>query len=87
MRQTKATEMMNLMCMKGMCMCCCMSYFATPKPKKKYTPESEYTIRRFQDQKNEISTDESGRPDGLFFYYSDTDTDLFCYASGSVKFP
>ena len=45
MRQTKATEMMNLMCMKGMCMCCCKSYFATPKPKKKYTPESEYTIR------------------------------------------
>lgn len=45
MRQTKATEMMNLMCMESMCMCCCMSYFATPKSEKKYVPESEYTIR------------------------------------------
>ena len=46
MRQTKAATMMNLMCMEGMCMCmCCMSCFATPKPKNNRTPESEYTIR------------------------------------------
>lgn len=44
MRQTKATEMMNLMCMEGMCMCC-MSCCATSKPKNKRTPESDYTIR------------------------------------------
>jgi len=36
----------------------------------------------FRIKKNKISTDESGRPDGLFFYYSDTGTDLFCYDLG-----